>query len=303
MSICFCLFVFYNKGNTLESLSIIQSAAGGTGSGLGTALTEDFRDAFPSQTILNSIICPFIIGEVIVQHYNSCLSLAHLIEISDGVCILENESLSNACTSLLKIPQPSFSDLNNLVSLYISSTMLSSSSSCGTKHSLTDSIAHLCSHPGYKVINAKIAPITSSQSVEFTTDSWLALSKRLHRLNNSDKSISNILTLHGEGAGKAWDQSEVNSKWLFDTTYPRWNPTPFNVKSRERSFGGYEKSMTLLSNSKSVIEPIERLNVNAYEMFLSRAYVHQYLKNGIEMSDFIGVFSKLEQVISNYKSI
>jgi tubulin delta len=289
----------------VESLSIIQSAAGGTGSGLGAALTEDFRDAFRC-SMANFVVCPFIVGEVVVQHYNSCLSLAHLVEISDAVCILENESLSLACTSALNISQPSFSDINNLISLYISSAMLSSYEvqSSPNKVGLSDSLAHLCSHPGYKFINAAMAPITSPMSVEFTTDSWLALSKRLHRSSTvSTRSLSDLLTLHGLGSLQAWHQPEVSSMWSFEQNYPKWNPAPFAVRTRERSFGGYEKAVTLLSNSNAIVQPIERLHATAYKMFLSRAYIHQYIKNGLEMDDFVSVFAKLEQVLSNYKKI
>jgi tubulin delta len=290
----------------VESLSIIQSAAGGTGSGLGAALTEDFRDAFRC-SMANFVVCPFIVGEVVVQHYNSCLSLAHLVEISDAVCILENESLSLACTSALNISQPSFSDINNLISLYISSATLSSyevQSSNPHKVGLSDSLTHLCSHPGYKFINAAMVPITSPMSVEFTTDSWLALSKRLHRTSTvSTRSLSDLLTLHGSGSLQAWHQPEVSSMWSFEQNYPKWNPTPFAVRTRERSFGGYEKAVTLLSNSNAIVQPIERLHATAYKMFLSRAYIHQYIKNGLEMDDFVSVFAKLEQVLSNYKKI
>jgi hypothetical protein len=43
------------QADALEAFLILSSVAGGTGSGLGTRLTELIRDAFPSATILNVV--------------------------------------------------------------------------------------------------------------------------------------------------------------------------------------------------------------------------------------------------------
>jgi tubulin delta len=66
--------------DSLSGLFILQSLAGGTGSGVGTYFTEQFRDEFNS-FMLNPVIWPYENGEVIVQNYNSVLSLSHLIEV------------------------------------------------------------------------------------------------------------------------------------------------------------------------------------------------------------------------------
>lgn len=57
---------------------ILMSVAGGTGSGVGTFLTETLRDIFPSPRILNSVVWPYDNGEVIVQNYNALLTLSNV---------------------------------------------------------------------------------------------------------------------------------------------------------------------------------------------------------------------------------
>ena len=51
---------------------------------------------------------PYQSGEVIVQNYNSLLTLAHLAEVSDGIMLVENSALHSTCQRLLNIPRPSF---------------------------------------------------------------------------------------------------------------------------------------------------------------------------------------------------
>lgn len=51
---------------------------------------------------------PYQSGEVIVQNYNSLLTLAHLAEVSDGIMLVENSALHSTCQRLLNIERPSF---------------------------------------------------------------------------------------------------------------------------------------------------------------------------------------------------
>ena len=51
---------------------------------------------------------PYQSGEVIVQNYNSLLTVAHLAEVSDGIVLVENNALHTACQRLLNIQRPHF---------------------------------------------------------------------------------------------------------------------------------------------------------------------------------------------------
>ena len=87
-----------------SSLHIIHSMAGGTGSGLGCAITESLRTEFSNKTlIMNTVVAPFHSGEVIVQNYNAVLTLAALQASSDLIVTYENETASRACTKLYRV--------------------------------------------------------------------------------------------------------------------------------------------------------------------------------------------------------
>ena len=70
-----------------------------------------------------------------------------------------------------------------------------------------------------------------------------------------------------------------------------------------RPFNQYQKSVTLLSNSQTFVQPMNNSVVRAWEMFNSRAYLHQYEKYGLEVDDFIDSFGMVEQMISDYSKI
>ena len=72
---------------------ILQSLAGGTGSGLGSYVLEQFQDEFEDVSFLNIGVLPHLSGEVILQSYNIILSMASLYKESDGIILLENDKI------------------------------------------------------------------------------------------------------------------------------------------------------------------------------------------------------------------
>ena len=91
---------------------IFMSLAGGTGSGLGARVTNVLKDDFPDAIIANHVVWPFSSGEVIVQNYNSVLTLSHLQQSSDVIISQQNERLQQICTKSLGIQNFSFDAVN-----------------------------------------------------------------------------------------------------------------------------------------------------------------------------------------------
>ncbi|CAK9061433.1 unnamed protein product [Durusdinium trenchii] len=69
------------------------SLGGGTGSGLGSRLLEEVRDAYPKMPLLVTPVLPISSGENPMQCYNVLLSLSWLQDLADGVLLYENDSL------------------------------------------------------------------------------------------------------------------------------------------------------------------------------------------------------------------
>jgi tubulin gamma len=72
---------------------MLHSIAGGTGSGLGSFLLEALNDRYPKKLIQTYSVFPNNIetSDVVVQPYNSMLSLKRLTENADSVVSEGNE--------------------------------------------------------------------------------------------------------------------------------------------------------------------------------------------------------------------
>lgn len=100
-----------------QGFMLLHSIAGGTGSGLGSFLLERLNDRFPKKLIQTYSVVPDLEHpDIVVQPYNSLLSLRRLAENADSVVVLDNGALSRIAADTLHVTKPSFDQTNQLVS-------------------------------------------------------------------------------------------------------------------------------------------------------------------------------------------
>lgn len=100
------------EADVSPTLLIVHSIGGGTGSGLGTKMSEEIYDEFADVTKVNLAVMPYHFGEVVVQHYNSVLCLAKVADVTDAVLLYENEFAHELCVNMRGIASPTLYDIN-----------------------------------------------------------------------------------------------------------------------------------------------------------------------------------------------
>jgi tubulin gamma len=70
----------------LKGFFLCHSIAGGTGSGLGSLLLEHLNDRYPKKLLNTFSVFPNTeeVSDVVVQPYNSVLSMSRLTEYADS---------------------------------------------------------------------------------------------------------------------------------------------------------------------------------------------------------------------------
>ncbi|XP_071304175.1 tubulin delta chain isoform X2 [Agelaius tricolor] len=312
----------------------VMSMAGGTGSGLGAFVTQCLRDAFPSSFILNHIIWPYGTGEVIVQNYNSVLTLSHLYHSSDALLVHENDVIHKICAQLMNIKQISFRDVNQVIAHQLGSVFQPAHPAGGgsgySRNPLGDLMETLVPHPEFRMLGLRNIPQMPESSLPYSTFSWPGLLKHLRQMLianaqmeegidwqvrpphagssipstnkplHFNTSIANLLVLRGKDVHSvdlgSFQDPSLYTSWL--------NPQEaFNAWKTPRAFNKYEKSAALVSNSQFLLKPLDSIVGKAWNMFASKAYLHQYTKFGIQEEDFLDCFTTLEQVISSYTNL
>ena len=313
---------------------LVQSMAGGTGAGLGAYVARALRDEYPTAPILNHCVWPYESGEVIVQSYNTLLTLSALLDSSDGVCVVQNEHLHRACVGALGLERPTFGDMNGVAATQLAGVLLPSATrdagggggGGGGGHGhrrmmlLHDVTRTMCSHPSARLLSLRSVPTMPPKSVDFTTFTWPSLIKRARQMlltgttleegldwglepgargaRHATRCLDAMLFLRGDGADAA-DASPLADPRL----YPRWSPRPLTVAWSPARFNRYEMSATLLSNCQTPCPPVGRMLARAYQMHAAGAYAHQYAEHGVGPGEFEEAFARVEDVLAAYRAI
>ncbi len=107
--------------DSLQGFQLCHSLGGGTGSGLGTLLLKRVREDFSDRMICSFSVVPSPkVSNTVVEPYNCVLSSHHLIDNADQVFCIDNEALYDICFRSLKMKEPTYPDLNSLVSRVMS---------------------------------------------------------------------------------------------------------------------------------------------------------------------------------------
>ncbi|XP_063810113.1 tubulin delta chain isoform X2 [Pseudophryne corroboree] len=323
------------KCDRLGGFFTIMSMAGGTGSGMGTFITRCLRDAYPNSLLLNEVIWPYGTGEVIVQNYNSILTLAHLYQYSDALLVHENDIIHKVCAQLMNIKQISFRDINKVIAHQLSSVFQPAYTADGASHYSRNPLGELMEclvpHPEFKMLGLRNIPQMSEHSLAYSTFTWHGLIKHLRQMLIANAKMEEGINWQVQPRSQpATGRVSLQSELQFNTSlanlaifrgreietaspegfknpalYTSWlSPEDsFSIWKTPRAFSKYEKSATLVSNSQCLLKPLDSIVGKAWNMFASKAYVHQYTKYGIEEEQFLQSFTVLEQIISSYASL
>ena len=308
------------KCDILRSMMLLLSLAGGTGSGVGASVAESISEEL-QVPLLGAVVWPYSFGEVILQNYNTALTLAHLIEATDGLIIFQNDWLHYTAVNCLSVNSPDFTHMNGVGASALSSIFapvfpsgVSSSSSQYAQNPLQKVLSNLCSLPGYPFLNVVTEPIESASSREFSNDSWATLVKRCAQMQVSNTQAPNInWSVHSDSPSRNKTLSSVavlrgrecasadTSQLKFQENFHCFKYAEFRS---ELEFAKYERKCTLISNSQAILHPLDTLVDKTFEMSKTGAYLHHYNKFGIENNHLLEfAFPSLEQVIFNYKNI
>ena len=305
---------------------LFQSLGGGTGSGLGSRITECVRDTFgPRAQIVNNVVWPYTSGGVLVQNYNSVLSLATLLKNSDAVTVTYNDVLHNICAAQKGVDNVTLSGMNDVFSRNLTGLILPSNEVCGVPL-WSQPLSHLVQMPTRRLLTAFAYPIESDAAHGYTNYQWNTLTENIlamtatgNFLGSNIRSTRAILdprrndlllkadaiwvVLRGDDTSAAKEYVKNSEFIRSGRLFPADNDEPLLVSTNTRKFLGYDKYANVLANSQAVVKPLDDLLSRFHGMFECGAYLHQYTDTGLEKSKIEEDKLFLEQVLHDYQTI
>jgi tubulin beta len=294
----------------LQGFQMCHSLGGGTGSGMGTLLISKIREEYPDRMMCTFSVVPSPkVSDTVVEPYNATLSVHQLVENADECFILDNEALYDICFRTLKLTNPSFGDLNHLISEVMSGITCCLRFPGQLNADLRKLAVNLIPFPRLHFFMVGFAPLTSLGSQMYRSLSVPELAQQMWDAKNmmcaADPRHGRYLTasamFRGKMSSKEVDDQMLNVQNKNSSHFVEWIPN--NVKSSicDVPPHGMKMSGTFIGNSTAVQEMFKRVSEQFTAMFRRKAFLHWYTGEGMDEMEFTEPESNMNDLVSEYQ--
>ncbi|KAG2731657.1 hypothetical protein G9P44_005244 [Scheffersomyces stipitis] len=308
-----------DKCDNLANFQLFHSVAGGTGSGVGSLLLEKLSDRYGSKKLINTFsIFPSNekTSDVVVQPYNTVLTLHRLIEYSDATFVYHNDAL-NSIQNLLFNTHGNHGDgydgANKLIA-YVSASISNPLRFPGYMYSSIESIlSTLVPTPDLKFLTTSISPFASQTNKHVYSneyDTILELLNDRYKMNRVDQPVQYTSMLNYL-IGNNLDHSEIRKgtiKAQSRVDFVPWAPTSIQLVHGKKSpflqakeNGQKNISGVQVSNNTSIVSVFTKI-LKQYDLLAKReAYVNSYTgsKDRSEIAKVMEMFNECRESVAS----
>ncbi|GES59006.1 hypothetical protein ATETN484_0003022800 [Aspergillus terreus] len=294
----------------LQGFQITHSLGGGTGAGMGTLLISKIREEFPDRMMATFSVVPSPkVSDTVVEPYNATLSVHQLVEHSDETFCIDNEALYDICMRTLKLSNPSYGDLNHLVSAVMSGVTTCLRFPGQLNSDLRKLAVNMVPFPRLHFFMVGFAPLTSRGAHSFRAVSVPELTQQMFDPKNmmaaSDFRNGRYLTcsaiFRGKVSMKEVEDQMRNIQSKNQSYFVEWIPNNIQTALCSIPPRGLKMSSTFIGNSTSIQELFKRVGDQFTAMFRRKAFLHWYTGEGMDEMEFTEAESNMNDLVSEYQ--
>ena len=307
--------------DSLEGFVVCHSIAGGTGSGMGSLMLEALNDRYPKKLVQTYSVFPNQeeVSDVVVQPYNSLLTLKRLTLNADCVVVLDNMALNRIAVERLHIENPSFTQINSLVSTIMAVSTATLRYPGYMNNDLFGLVAPLIPTPRLHFLMTGYTPLTTEQestNIRKTTvldvmrrllqPSNMMVSTSMHDKEKDHCYISILNIIQGEADPSEVHKSLQRIRERKLAQFIPWGPAGIQVALSKKSpyvATSHKVSGLMLANHTSICQLFKR-TLEQYEKLRKReAFLDQFKKEDMFKNDLSELDSSrevVEELVNEY---
>lgn len=294
----------------LQGFQITHSLGGGTGAGMGTLLISKIREEFPDRMMATFSVVPSPkVSDTVVEPYNATLSVHQLVENSDETFCIDNEALYDICNRTLKLQNPSYGDLNYLVSAVMSGVTTCLRFPGQLNSDLRKLAVNMVPFPRLHFFMVGFAPLSAKGMHSFRQFTVAELTQQIFDSKNvmagADPKMGRYLTAAAYFRGKV-SMKEVEEHMRAVQTknssyFVEWIPNNVQTALCSVPPKGLKMSATFICNSTSIQHLFKRVAEQFNAMFRRKAFLHWYTGEGMDEQEFMEAQANMMDLISEYE--
>ena len=304
----------------LQGFLVFHSFGGGTGSGFTSLLMEHLAIDYGKKSKLEFAIYPAPqISTAIVEPYNAVLTTHTTLDTSDCAFMVDNEAIYDICHRNLDIERPSYINLNRLIGQIISSITASLRFEGALNVDMSEFQTNLVPYPRIHYPLVTYAPIISAEkayherlTVEEITKACFEPANQMVKCDpRHGKYMACCMLYRGDVIPKDVNGAIATIKSRRTIQFVDWCPTGFKVGINNQpptivpggDLAKVQRAVCMLSNTTAIAEAWGNLNVKFDMMFSKRAFVHWYVGEGMEETEFMEARDNLAALEKDYKEV
>ena len=295
-----------------QCFMLFHSIGGGTGSGLGTFALKTLNENYPELFKFNVSVFPSDDDDVITSPYNSLLAANELINHSDCVLPIDNQSLIDICSrsqkakkekSLDKNGKKAFDDMNTIVAHMLANLTCSMRFEGSLNVDINDITMNLVPFPRLHFIFASLSPLYHLLDKKLeqrrVDDAFSEVFSRDFVLSACDNLSTGVYLASALIARGAINLSDINRNIAKHKKHLRmvhWNEEGFKVGLCDNPPVGMNYGLLCLSNHTTIADTFQNLINRFNRLYKKKAHLHHY-------TNVLGSTDMLENALTNVISI
>ncbi|KAL2761531.1 tubulin alpha chain-like 3 isoform 2, partial [Daubentonia madagascariensis] len=304
----------------LQGFLIFRSFGGGTGSGFTSLLMERLSVEYGRKTKLEFSVYPAPrVSTAVVEPYNAVLTTHSTIEHSDCTFMVDNEAVYDMCHRELGVECPSYASINRLMVQAVSAITASLRFQGPLNVDLIEFQTNLVPYPRIHFPMTTFAPVVSATkafheqlSVADVTAACFEPSNHLVKCDpRRGRYMACCLLYRGDVVPKEVNAAIAAVKSRNSVRFVDWCPTGFKVGIINQpptvmpggDLAGVQRAVCMLSNSTAIVEAWACLDHKFDLMYAKRAFLHWYIREGMEEGEFLEAREDLAALERDYEEV
>ena len=248
---------------------------------------------------------------MVVEPYNTILAQNLLIELAEQTFIIDNEALYDICARVLKLKEPTYGDLNHLVSITMSGITTSLRFPGQLNADLRKLGNNLIPYPRLHFFITGFAPLTSRCSMSYRTDTVHELTSQVFHRHNimsaCNSQMGRYLTIatmfRGHVSIKEVTKEMTSVRDRNSACFVEWIPNNVKTAVCDVPPRGLKMAVTFIGNNTAIQESFQRIGQQFMIMLERKAFLHWYTCEGMDESEFNTAYASMMELIASYQEM